>query len=145
MTDFYLWTKAIHIISVICWMAGLLYLPRLFVYHVSLYGNDQAVEIFKMMERRLLNGIMNPSLLLSLLTGSMLLFYFDNVDWESLWIYVKIIFIMGLIVFHLFMISWQRSFSRDKNRYSEKFYRIVNEVPAVFMIVIVFMVILRPF
>ena len=143
--DFYLITKAVHIIAVISWMAGMLYLPRLFVYHVKLVDNEEASETFKIMERRLLKAIMTPAFGLALLSGLLLLLYFGNVDWQSYWLYGKLISLVGLVAIHFYLSSCQVAFSRDQNRHSERFYRLLNEVPAVLMIIIVVMIIVRPF
>lgn len=143
--DFYLITKAVHIIAVISWMAGVLYLPRLFVYHVKLAGNVEASETFKGMERKLLYAIMTPAFGLALVSGLVLLFYFGNVDWQSYWLYGKLVSLVGLITVHFYLSSCQKAFSNDQNRHSERFYRLLNEVPAVLMIIIVVLVVVRPF
>ena len=143
--DWYLWTKALHIIAVICWMAGLLYLPRLFIYHLQLSENDQAVATFKVMERRLLNAITLPSMVFSLITGLLLLFYFGNVDWQSVWLWFKLLSVTLMIAATLFVASCQKAFAEDRNSRSERFYRIINEVPALLMIIIVVAVVVRPF
>jgi protoporphyrinogen IX oxidase len=143
--DFYLLTKAVHIIAVISWMAGMLYLPRLFVYHVQLRDNNDAVETFKVMERRLLTAIMTPAFVVAFLSGLLLLFYFGNVDWGSFWLWCKLLSLFIMIYVHVFLGQCQRAFVSDSNRHSEKFFRIINEVPAVLMIVIVVMIVMRPF
>jgi putative membrane protein len=143
--DWYLWTKALHIAAVISWMAGLLYLPRLFVYHIQLSGNAEAVSKFELMERRLQRAIMTPAMIVALLTGGLLLFYFRNVDWMSFWIYFKLGSVLGLVMVHFMLSVWRLNLSAGNNQHSEKFFRLMNEVPAVLMIVIVVMVIVRPF
>ena len=142
----YLSLKALHIIAVISWMAGLLYLPRLFVYHADAKAGSQTSETFKVMERRLLKAIMTPAMIASWLFGLGLVFGFDAIDWQQdHWFHVKVIGAIGLTVFHMVLARWRKAFAVDQNRHPAKFYRIVNEVPTVMMIVIVFMVILRPF
>lgn len=143
--DFYLITKAIHIIAVISWMAGLLYLPRLFVYHIQLAGNSEASETFKVMERRLMKAIMTPAMTVAILSGLVLLFYFGNVDWHSFWLSLKLFCLVAMIAIHLYLAKCLKDFTLDRNRNSERFYRILNEAPAVLMIIIVVMVIVRPF
>lgn len=149
MTDLlislYPWTKAVHIIGVIAWMAGLLYLPRLFVYHCETEIGAPDSERFKIMERKLLKFIMNPSMLVTFVFGISLLFTPGIVDWDAGWIYVKLFFIILLTIFHHIYGRWQKSFEEDEPRKSPKTYRIANEVPAVAMIFIVVMVVVRPF
>ena len=145
LSDYYLWIKAFHIISVISWMAGLLYLPRLFVYHVSAVKGSIQSETFKIMERRLLKAIMNPAMIASWVFGLGLLFS-GAVDFSSdVWIHVKLLLVIILSGFHMFLARGVRKFADDKNDKPEKYYRIINEVPTVLMIIIVFLAILKPF
>jgi len=142
-SDIYLWLKAGHIISVIAWMAGLLYLPRLFVYHSDLQVGSEASELFKTMERRLLKAIMNPAMYASLVFGGLLLA--DNsTDWSAIWLHVKLICIGALMAIHMKMAAWRRSFETDTNTKSQKYYRFANEVPTLLMIIIVLLVVLKP-
>ena len=139
----YLWMKALHVIAVIAWMAGLLYLPRLFIYHCETEAGSEASERFKVMERRLLRAIMNPAMIASLLFGIVLLLEIDT--WLEPWLHVKLTAIMLLIGMHMMMARWRRDFAEDRNTRSQRFYRFMNEVPTVLMIVIVIFVIVKPF
>ncbi len=138
------WVKALHVISVIAWMAGMLYLPRLYVYHTGAERGSVQSETFKMMERRLLKGIINPAMILTWLFGLWMVFG-GLVDWSSGWPYVKAAAVIGLTVFHVFLSRWRREFENDANTRPTRFYRMVNEIPTVLMIVIVIAVIVRPF
>ena len=138
------WVKALHVISVIAWMAGMLYLPRLYVYHTGAERGSVQSETFKMMERRLLKGIINPAMILTWLFGLWMVFG-GLVDWSAGWPYVKAVAVIGLTVFHVFLSRWRREFENDANTRPTRFYRMVNEIPTVLMIVIVIAVIVRPF
>ncbi len=140
----YLWVKALHVISIIAWMAGLLYLPRLFVYHVNAEPGSEQSETFKIMERRLLRAIMNPALAGSLLFGGVMLAD-STTDWTEGWLHIKLVGVVGLIWLHMLMAKWRSEFAKDSNTRSHKFYRFANEAPTLLMILIVIMVILRPF
>jgi protoporphyrinogen IX oxidase len=145
LADIYLWTKALHVISMIAWMAGLLYLPRLFVYHTEVAVGSPESERFKIMERRLLRAIMNPAMIATFLFGGLLLATPGVIDWSSGWIWVKLVLVLGLSHFHHVMGRWRKDFAADKNTRSSRYFRIANEVPTLAMIVIVIMVIVRPF
>jgi len=138
----YLWLKALHIIAVIAWMAGLLYLPRLFVYHAEAEPGSELSETLKIMERRLLRAIMNPAMLVALAVGGVLLTYQDFSDG---WLHVKLVCIAGLMVMHMMMGKWRKDFEADRNTRSHKFFRFANEAPTVLMIVIVVMAVVKPF
>ena len=138
------WVKALHVISVIAWMAGMLYLPRLYVYHTGAERGSVQSETFKMMERRLLKGIIKPAMILTWLFGLWMVFG-GLVDWSAGWPYVKAVAVIGLTVFHVFLSRWRREFENDANTRPTRFYRMVNEIPTVLMIVIVIAVIVRPF
>ncbi len=140
----YLWVKALHIISVIAWMAGLLYLPRLFVYHVDAKPGSELSETLKIRERRLLKFIMNPAMLSSWLFGGILLLNLDG-GGENGWLHAKLAFVVALTAVHMAMGGWRRAFAEDRNTRPRKFYRIANEIPTVLMIVIVILVVVRPF
>jgi putative membrane protein len=140
----YLWIKALHIISVIAWMAGLLYLPRLFVYHTDAEVGSELSETFKVMERRLLRAIMNPAMLSSLLFGGLLLIS-DITDWSNGWLHAKLVMVAGLIYLHMKMAGWRRAFDEDRNTHSQKYFRYANEAPTLLMVGVVLMVVLRPF
>ena len=145
LATLYPWTKALHIISVIAWMAGLLYLPRLFVYHCDAApGSDQS-ETFKVMERRLLRAIMTPAMVAAWLFGLLLVATPGIADFASLWFYVKITAVLLMSGFHDQLARWQRAFAEDRNQASARTFRLANEVPTVLMIIIVIMVVVRPF
>ena len=145
LTDWYLWIKAFHIISVIDWMAGMLYLPRHYVYHADAPAGSPQSETFKVMERKLLRLIINPAMTLAILFGILLLMTPGLIDWKEGWIHTKLLAVVLLTAYHGFLARWRKDFAADRNRRSSKFYRKVNEIPAVLMVVIVIMVIVRPF
>ncbi len=138
----YVWVKALHIIAVISWMAGMLYLPRLFVYHAQADVGSELSETLKVMERRLLRAIMNPAMLVSVIAGGFLLHY---QDFSDVWLHVKLASVVGMIVIHMMMGKWRKDFEADKNTRSHRFYRYANEVPTVLMIIIVVMAVAKPF
>jgi putative membrane protein len=141
----YPWIKALHIISVVAWMAGLLYLPRLFVYHVSAAPGSEMSETFKVMERRLLRGIMNPALVMTYSFGILLALTPGVVDWHQGWIHSKLALVVVLTAMHYACMRWRRDFAVDRNLHDAKFFRIVNEVPTVILIAIVILVVVKPF
>ncbi|PIE14974.1 MAG: TIGR00701 family protein [Rhodobacterales bacterium] len=144
LSDYYLWTKSLHIIAVIPWMAGLFYLPRLFVYHVEVIERGiEPEEVFHTMERKLLKIIMNPAMTVSLFFGTLLLMTPGIVDWSSVWIWLKLAAIALLCWFHVWLIYRRRDFAAGQNTRSGKQYRIMNEMPTVLMIIIVFSVVLK--
>ena len=145
LAGWYPWTKALHIMAVIAWMAGLLYLPRLFVYHCDAAVGAADSERFKVMERRLLRAIMNPAMIATYLFGIALLLTPGIVDWAAGWIYVKLAAVAVLTGMHHVYAVWYKRFAGDGPRRSTRTYRIANEVPALLMIVIVIMVVVRPF
>ena len=144
LSDYYLWIKSLHIISVISWMAAMLYLPRLFVYHAATKPGSEMSETFKVMERKLLRIILNPAMCLAWVFG-ILMIIADPSIFENGWMHVKATCIILITGLHHGYVRWFKAFDRDENQKSEKFFRIVNEIPAVLMMVIVFMVILKPF
>jgi putative membrane protein len=142
----YLWIKALHVVAVISWMAGLLYLPRLFVYHCDADPGSASSETLKVMERRLMAAIMTPAMLVSWGLGLGLVAVLGlEVFRDGYWLTVKIALVIVLTGAHLLMIRHLRDFARDRNRHSQRYFRILNEVPTVLMIAIVVMVIVRPF
>ncbi|MBC8338658.1 MAG: protoporphyrinogen oxidase HemJ [Alphaproteobacteria bacterium] len=146
----YLWVKALHIISVIAWMAALLYLPRLFVYHCDAEAGGELSETLKIMERRLLRAIMTPAMIASFLFGGLLLVSLDvgvwgEGAWEEGWLHAKLVFVAGLAVMHMMMARWRREFAEDRNMRPQKFYRFANEAPTLLMIGIVIFAVVRPF
>ncbi len=145
LADVYPWVRALHIVSVIAWMAGMLYLPRLYVYHCDREPGSEADEMLKTMERRLLRAIVNPAMIAVFLTGGLLLLTPGVVDWASGWIYVKLVLVLALSAVHGAFAAWRRAFEEGRNRRSPRFYRFANEVPTVLMIGIVVFVVVRPF
>lgn len=145
LAPWYPWIKAFHIIFVISWMAGMLYLPRLYVYHADVPVGSPQSELFKVMERKLLRIIINPAMILTFLFGGLLLAMPNLLDWQEGWIYVKLFTVLLLTGFHGVLSRWRKDFAADRNRRSSVFYRKVNEIPAVFMVIIVIMVVVRPF
>ena len=141
----YPWLKALHIIAVIAWMAGLLYLPRLFVYHAGVAPESDQAKLFMIMERRLYRGIMTPALLLTVLFGGLLLAGPGGGFWSSGWLHVKLLLVAGLLAAHGLMGKWRRDFAAAKNRHGAGFYRAVNEIPTLIMIAIVILVVVKPF
>lgn len=141
----FLWLKALHIISVIAWMAAMLYLPRLFVYHVDAEAGSAQSETFKIMERRLMRGIMNPSMILALLFGTIMLVSLDSGVWREGWLHIKLLAVVGMLGLHGMCAKYRREFDNDANTRSAKYYRVINEVPAVLMVVIVIFVVVKPF
>ena len=139
------WLLAGHIVSVIAWMAGLLYLPRLFVYHTQCDPGSQQYETFKVMEGRLQNAIMNPAMVASIGFGVPLIMELPHSVWEEGWIYIKLAAVLGLLISHAMMWAWRRAFLFDRNVKSGKFFRATNEVPTVLMMIIVICVIVKPF
>ena len=141
----YPWIKALHLISVIAWMAGMLYLPRLFVYHAGVAVGSEASETFKVMERRLLKAIMNPAMIATLLFGAMLAGTPGAVDWRATWFPVKLVLVVVMLAIHYCLSRWQRDFAADRNNRSAKFYRVMNEVPTLLLIGIVLLAVIKPF
>lgn len=141
--DAYLWFKALHVISVMTWMAGLFYLPRLYVYHTGAKIGSELSQTLKIMERRLLRAIMYPAMVASIIFGTLLLIQIEA--WDQPWLHIKLLCITGLIVFHFLLAKYRLAFLEDKNKKSEKFYRLINEVPTLLMVVLVIMVIVKPF
>lgn len=139
----YLWLKALHIIAVISWLAGMLYLPRLYVYHSQVEKGSQASELFKTMELRLLRYIINPAMILSFVFGLWLASY---IDWRhEAWLHAKFTLVILLTAYHGMLARWRKQFARDENRHSTKFYKIANEMPTILMIGIVILVVVKPF
>ena len=140
-TSAYLWLKALHLIAVIAWMAGLFYLPRLFVYHTQVEKGSAQSELFKVMERRLMKAIMNPAMVVTVLAGGFLL---AAADWSQIWLMAKVPLALLMLVFHYFCWRWKEDFAEDRNRRCEKFFRMVNEIPTLLMIAIVILAIVKP-
>jgi putative membrane protein len=139
----YPWIKALHVIAVISWMAGMLYLPRLFVYHCEAEIGSKQSETFKIMERRLLKAIINPAMIVTWLAG---LYLAWSAHWFSAgWFHGKLVLVLAMSAVHGFFARCVRDFAADRNVRSQKFYRIINEVPTILMIGIVILVIVKPF
>lgn len=141
----YLWIKSAHILAVIAWMAGLLYLPRLFVYHALAPIGSAQSETFKLMERRLLRGITTPAMIATLLFGVLLAATPGVVDWHQGWIWAKLALVAALLAFHGALARWWRAFDVDRNRHPSRFFRIINELPTLALIAIVVLVVVKPF
>ncbi|MEL7430107.1 MAG: protoporphyrinogen oxidase HemJ [Pseudomonadota bacterium] len=139
----YEWVKAFHIIAVISWMAGLLYLPRLFIYHFDSEIGSHQSETFKLMERRLLKAIMTPAMLVSWALGLWLV-YLTRAHMEG-WFAAKFFLVFLMSAFHGFQARWVKEFANDGRRHSTKFYRVANEGPTVLMLCIVILVVVKPF
>lgn len=142
---FYPWTKALHVISMVAWMAGMFYLPRLYVYHCDMQPGSRESERFKVMEYRLLKQIINPAMIATWVFGILLVLTPGVIDWTSGWWHVKLTAVLLMSGFHGAMSKWRREFMEDRNKRSHRFYRIANEVPTLLLMVIVIMVIVRPF
>ena len=138
------WVKAAHVISVIAWMAGMLYLPRLFVYHTKAEVGSVQSETFKVMERRLLKGIMNPAMIATYVFGLWMI-HLGGVDWSAGWPWAKAAFVLVMSGVHGMLAGHVKKFARDGNVRDQKYFRIINEVPTVLMIGIVIFVIVKPF
>ena len=141
----YPWIKALHIISMIAWMAAMLYMPRLFVYHAGAVVGSVQSETFKVMERRLARAIMLPAMVATLLFGGLLLATPGIVDFYQGWLHAKLTLVLGMLVMQHFFGAWRRAFAEDRNRHSARFYRMINEVPTLIMIAIVILVVVKPF
>ena len=137
--------KAFHVISMVAWMAALLYLPRLFVYHTTVKKNSEPAQMLKIMEYRLEKFIMNPAMLLTILFGVFLLRTEGVVNWNEKWIYFKLSAVVLMLVLHYLLMGYRKGFFLDKNKHSKKFYKIFNEVPMILLIIIVLLVYLKPF
>lgn len=139
----YLWVKALHLIAVMAWMAGMLYLPRLFAYHSAAEPGSVQAETFKVMERRLLRVIINPAMILAWGLGFALVAHLDA--WNQGWMHGKFALLLGMQLIHAAFARWRRHFDRDANRHPARFYRAVNEIPTLLMIGIIILVIVKPF
>ncbi len=144
--DSYLYIKAFHVIAMVAWMAGMFYLPRLYVYHVDAKPGSELSETLKIMENRLLRYIVNPAMILTWVLGLALIFAFDVIDLRTAgWLHAKITLVILLTVFHVMLARWRKDFAADRNVRSGRFYRVANEIPTVLLILIVIMVIVKPF
>jgi len=141
----YPWLKAMHIVAFVAWMAGLLYLPRLFVYHAEAAPGSDAARVFAVMERRLLRGIMHPALALTVVFGGLLAATPGVVDWRQGWIWAKLALVAGLVLFHALLAHWRRRFAAGAPPHGARFFRIVNELPTLALVAIVVLVVVKPF
>ncbi|MGD0562458.1 MAG: protoporphyrinogen oxidase HemJ [Roseiarcus sp.] len=138
-----LWIKTLHILAIIAWMAGMLYLPRFFVYHADAKAGSELSQTLKVMERRLLKGIVNPAMIAVWLTGPLLAYRLGY--FQSPWLQAKLALVLALSGIHGYLAGLVRTFAEDRNRRPARFYRILNEVPTVVMALIVFLVVFKPF
>ena len=143
----YLLFKSIHLIAVISWMAGILYLPRIFVYHAEAITNNKSEDLlstFKVMEKRLFIYITNPAMIISWIFGVLLIYTIGIDNIGSLWVQLKLAFVVILTIYHFFLFQCLRKFSENNNSYSPRFYRIINEIPTILLIGIIFVVVFKP-
>ena len=140
----YLLFKSLHLISVISWMAGLLYLPRIFVYHVENFEKKETTKVFETMERKLYNYIMRPAMILSWLFGVILIYFNGLESLASLWLQIKLILVIILTIYHEYLGKCLRNLKNGSDNKSSKFYRIINEIPTILLILTVFVVIFKP-
>ncbi len=145
LTQFYPWIKALHIISVIFWMAGMYYLPRLFVYHTEVAPGSELSENYKRMEILLLRRIINPAMIAAWVLGLTLLWLLWDAIGADSWLHVKLAAVVLMAAYHGFLARWRKAFDRDERPFTSKQMRIMNEIPPVLTILIVIMVIVRPF
>lgn len=144
LLEHYLWVKALHLIAVMSWLAGLFYLPRLFVYHADAVAGSELSETLKIMERKLLRIIMNPAMIVAWCAGGIML-WVNPALFEQPWMHAKLTLVVLMTVFHHALSKWRKAFLVDANRHSHKFYRKINEIPTILMIGIVIFVIVKPF
>lgn len=143
--DYYHWIKAIHIIAVIAWMCGMLYLPRLFVYHCKVAVGSEASELFKVMEYKLMRLIINPAMIVAWVAGLWMVYYTNALDpANGTWMHWKFTLLIGMQITHAMMSRYRKAFARDERPKSEKYFRIFNEIPAILLIGIVVLVVVRP-
>ena len=143
----YLLFKSIHLIAVISWMVGLLYLPRIFVYHSEAVQNNKSEDLmssFKILERRLFVYIMNPAMIVSWIFGILLIYSTDIDNLSNFWLQLKLLLVVVLTIYHFFLFQCLRKFTKNSNSYSSKFYRIINEIPTILLIIIIFIVVFKP-
>jgi len=139
-----MWYKAIHVISVISWMAAMFYMPRLFVYHTRAKIGSEMDRTFQLMEHKLLKIIMTPSMILTYFFGILIAYIYGFVA-LGVWFHIKMTAVLGLTIFHGLLAKWRKDFINGNNNHSEKFYRLMNEIPPILMIIAVIMVIVKPF
>lgn len=143
---YYFWIKALHLIAVFAWMAGLFYLPRLFVYHADPQITPESDMMLQTMERRLLRAIMNPAMIISWIFGIMLIIYQINIDGFAMgWLHLKLMSVMILTLYHMVLAYHRKQFEKGMNDKTHVYFRIINEIPTVFLIIIVICAIVKPF
>ena len=145
--NIYLLFKSIHLIAVVSWLAGLLYLPRIFVYHSESIANKKSEDListFKIMERRLFIYIMNPAMIISWIFGILLIHSIGFENFSSLWLKMKLLLVILLSVYHFFLFYCLKKFAENTNSYSSKFYKIINEIPTILLILIILIVVFKP-
>ena len=145
LTHLYPWLLALHLIAVIAFMAGMLYLPRLFVYHARTKVGSEQSETFKIMEKRLLMAIINPAYVVMVMAGLLLTITPGVVDFSQGWFWAKILAFLGMAIVHGFTMRWCGQFARDRNGHSPLFFRVCNEIPTIFMVIIVILAVVKPF
>ncbi len=142
--NYYLLYKSLHLIAVISWMAGLLYLPRIFVYHTETINNEDQNKTFKIMEKKLYFYIMNPAMILSWIFGVLLIHSIGIQTIANFWLQFKLLLVAILTLYHFFLLHCLNKFNSNTNSYTSKFYRIINEVPTILLIIIIFVVVFKP-
>jgi len=142
--NYYLLYKSLHLIAVISWMAGLLYLPRIFVYHTETINNENQNKTFKIMEKKLYFYIMNPAMILSWIFGVLLIHSIGIQAIANFWLQIKLLLVAILTLYHFFLLHCLNKFNSNTNSYTSKFYRIINEVPTILLIIIIFVVVFKP-
>lgn len=145
LIEYYLWVKALHLIAMVSWMAAMLYLPRIFVYHVTADKGSKQSETFKIMERRLLRYIATPAMIVTWILGLAMISINPEIIKSGGWMHAKIVLVLLLSGFHGACAGWMKKFALDENTKSQKFYRIANEIPTVLMIIIVILAVVKPF
>jgi len=144
MQDYFMWYKALHVIFVMSWMAAMFYMPRLFVYHTKAEIGSEMDKTFQLMEHKLLKLIMTPSMILTYFFGIVIAYIYGFVA-LGVWFHIKMTAVIGLTIFHGLLAKWRKDFINGNNKHSEKFYRLINEIPPILMVVAVVMVIVKPF
>lgn len=144
MEEYFLWYKSIHVVSVISWMAAILYMPRLFAYHTKAKKGSEMDKTFQTMERKLLRIIMNPAMIATYVFGLLTSYVYGFVA-LGMWFHLKMFVVLLLTIFHALLAKWRKDFEKGKNVHSEKFYKVINEVPSILMVFAVVLVIVKPF
>ncbi len=144
MQDYFMWYKAIHVISVISWMAAMFYMPRLFIYHIKADIGSEMDKTFQVMEHKLQKIIMTPAMITTYIFGIIIAYIYGFVA-LGVWFHIKMFAVLVLTAMHGMFSKWRKDFAAGRNKHSEKFYRIINEIPVIFMVIAVVMVIVKPF